>query len=138
MVGYLTNEGLSRTITLALCFSSGYAMNIALWTFVSESGREVLRDWANRIGLPTLVRAQLDQKLDVLRQQPFDVVIHTHLLAPVGKQRHIYKLRVNGKVAARPMLCRGPLANESAYTLLVGAVERDGRLRIRLSVTAPW
>jgi hypothetical protein len=101
----------------------------ALWTFVSEGGRDVLRDWAKEVRLPTRVRALVDQKVNVLRQQPFETVIHTHLLAgPIAKQHHIYKLRVNGSVAVRLMLCRGPLVGESGYTLLLGAVERDSNL----------
>ncbi|MEK7993365.1 MAG: hypothetical protein AAB403_06120 [Planctomycetota bacterium] len=100
-----------------------------LWTFVSESGRDVLKEWAREARLATRVRARLDQKLDVLRRQSFEILIHTHLLAgPIAKQLHIYKLRVDGQVAVRVMLCRGPLPGEPGYTLLAGALERDRRL----------
>ena len=100
--------------------------SMALWTFVSESGRDVLKEWADDARLPTRVRALVDQKMTVLQQQPFESLIHTNLLAgPIAKQRHIYKLRVNGSVAVRILLCRGPLSGEFAYTLLLGAVERD-------------
>ena len=101
---------------------------LVLWTFVSMTGRDVLGEWASSIRMPKATRAKLDQALDRLGQLPFEKAIHTHLLAPVARERHIYKLRVNGHVAVRIMLCRGPLRAEDAYTLLVGAVERDGRL----------
>lgn len=68
----------------------------------------------------------MDQKVLVLRQQPFEIVLHTHLLAPIAT--HIYKLRVNGTVAVRLMLCRGPVVGEEGYTILVGATERDRKL----------
>jgi hypothetical protein len=103
--------------------------DMTLWTFVSESGRDMLADWAGELRLPTRVRAAIDQKADVLRQQPFEILIHTNLLAgPIAKQRHIYKLRVNGDIAVRLMLCKGPLERDDGYTILLGAVERDGKL----------
>jgi hypothetical protein len=34
-------------------------------------------------------------------------------------------MRVNGQVALRPMLCRGPFAMGSEFTFLFGAGERD-------------
>jgi hypothetical protein len=104
-------------------------MNMFLWTFVSETGRDALLEWASEIRLPTRVRAIVDQKLDVLRQQPFETIIHTNLLAgPIAKQGHIYNLQINREVTVRLMLCRGPLSADVGYTLLLGAVERDGRL----------
>jgi hypothetical protein len=98
-----------------------------LWAFFSERGRDTVMAWADRERLPTRVRAVLDQKCDVLRCQPFECVVHSKLLAgPIA--RHIYKLRLNGAIAVRIMLCRGPFDGEVAYTLLEGAVERDGKL----------
>jgi hypothetical protein len=102
-------------------------VSITLWTFLSESGRDTLQEWSDGARLPTRVRALMDQKLDVLRCQPFEAVIHSKLLAgPIAQ--HIYKLRLNGIVAVRIMLCRGPLLGDVGYTMLVGAVERDGKL----------
>jgi hypothetical protein len=103
------------------------SVSVSLWDFVSHRGRDEVREWARSIRMPIHVRAVLDQKLDVLRQQPLDLVLHTHLLAgPIGK--HIYKLRVNGTVAVRLMLCQGPMPGEAGYTLLCGATERDRHL----------
>lgn len=101
-----------------------------LWTFVAN-GRDVSQEWANGLRLALAIRARLDQALDRLCQLPFEAVLHTHLLAPMGKHKHILKLRVNGQVAVRILLCRGPLDGETAYTLLVGAVERDWQLEPR-------
>jgi hypothetical protein len=43
--------------------------------------------------------------------------------------RRIYKLRVHGDVMMRPMLCRGPHRIEREYTVLLGAIEKDRKLR---------
>jgi hypothetical protein len=104
------------------------ATNSSLWTYVHSSAEpDVLHAWADSERLPSHVRALIDQKLRVLQQQPLELVRHTHLLSgPVGK--HIYKLRVNGTVAVRLMLCRGPRAGEAGYTILACALERDRQL----------
>lgn len=102
-------------------------MQNTLWAFTSKGGRDIVSEWVNAVRLPTRVRAVLDQKCDVLRCQPFESVVHSKLLAgPIAK--HIYKLRLNGTIAVRIMICRGPVAEEIEYTLLEGAVERDGKL----------
>ena len=36
---------------------------------------------------------------------------------------HIYKLRLNGDRALRPLLCKGPIDMDQEFTLLLGAVE---------------
>jgi hypothetical protein len=36
---------------------------------------------------------------------------------------HIYKLRMNGDWALRPLLCKGPIDMDREYTLLLGAIE---------------
>jgi hypothetical protein len=40
--------------------------------------------------------------------------------------KHIKKIRVNGRVALRPLLCRGPVDMQGReYTLLCGSTEKD-------------
>lgn len=85
--------------------------------------------WAKDTRLTTRDRAALNQKLDRLHQLDFDLAIGTKLLAgPIAKQRHIYKLVIHGDVMLRPLLCRGPIDPETEYTLLLGAIERGGKL----------
>jgi hypothetical protein len=45
-------------------------------------------------------------------------------------QSHIYKLRINGNKALRPMLCKGPIAMDTEYTMLIGAIEVNSVLDI--------
>ena len=99
-----------------------------LFDFISESGVNMLGRWARDESLSRRDRAILNQKLDRLAQMDFDLAWGTKLLAgPVHAQ--IYKLRVFGDVMLRPLLCKGPKHLDREYTLLTGAVERDGKLR---------
>jgi hypothetical protein len=102
---------------------------LTLWDFLSARGENVILRWVKDARLTTRDRAALNQKLDRLRQMDFDLAIGTKLLAgPIEKQRHIYKLVIHGDVMLRPLLCRGPIDPQTEYTLLLGAIERGGRL----------
>jgi hypothetical protein len=102
---------------------------IMLWVFLSPRPRSenlILR-WVRDERLTTRDRAMLNQKLDRLRQLDYDLAIGTKLLAgPIYK--HIYKLIIHGDVMLRPLLCRGPIDSEAEYTLLLGAIEKGGKL----------
>jgi hypothetical protein len=103
--------------------------DFALWDFLSVRGENVMLRWVKDERLTTRDRAVLNQKLDRLRQMDFDLAIGTKLLAgPIEKQRHIYKLVIHGDVMLRPLLCRGPIEPTVEYTLLLGAMERGGKL----------
>lgn len=101
-----------------------------IWDF-QLGERNLILQWADEIRLGKRDRALLDQKLDALQALKFDLATHTHLVAgplDISKDKHIYKLRVNASIMIRIMLCRGPLPDEPACTLLAGATERDRRL----------
>jgi hypothetical protein len=117
-------------ITLALYPLRDYLMDVfTLWDFLSSRGENVMLRWVKDARLTPRDRAVLNQKLDRLRQMDFDLAIGTKLLAgPIEKQRHIYKLVIHGDVMLRPLLCRGPIDPETEYTMLLGAIERGGRL----------
>src|SRR5919109_407392 len=102
---------------------------LTLWDFLSARGENVILRWVKDARLTPRDRAALNQKLDRLRQMDFDLAIGTKLLAgPIEKQRHIYKLVIHGDVMLRPLLSRGPIDPEAEYTLLLGAIERGGKL----------
>src|SRR5687768_8937912 len=102
---------------------------LTLWDFLSARGKNVILRWVRDERLTKRDRAALNQKLARLRQMDFDLAFGTKLLAgPIQKQRHIYKLVIHSAVMLRPLLCRGPIAVESEYTLLLGAIERNWRL----------
>jgi hypothetical protein len=99
----------------------------SLWDFLSSRGENVILRWVRDEKLTKSARAILNQKLDRLSQIDFHLAIGSKFLAgPIYK--HIYKLIIKGDVMLRPMLCRGPIDNETEYTLLVGAIEKGGKL----------
>jgi len=68
---------------------------------------------------------RLNQKLDMLERYGIDGLPPKLVAGPLGGHRHIYKLRIDGSVAMRPMLCKGPIDMNREFTLLLGATERD-------------
>src|ERR1700678_3481488 len=83
--------------------------------------------WTQKSGLVKRDIGQLNQKLDMLRINGFS--LHPNLLAgPLPKQKHIYKPVIHGQRMLRPMLCKGPVAMESEFTLLLGAIEINFKL----------
>lgn len=83
--------------------------------------------WVKDERLTARSRAMLNQKFDRLCQMDFQLAVGTKLLAgPIHK--HVYKLVIHSDVMLRPMLCKGPINVDAEYTLLLGAVEKGGKL----------
>ncbi len=98
-----------------------------MWTIydhVDREGVNLIADWTRR--LERVQRKLLRSKLDMLAQAGPE--LPAQLLAGTGVA-HIYKLRVKGNVQLRPMLCKGPVENETEFTLLYGAIEVGNRLQ---------
>ena len=68
----------------------------------------------------------MNQKIDMLEQKGKDLC--PGLAGPLLGSPHLYKIRVNGNVAPRLLLCKGPIHMEAEYTLLLGEFERGDRL----------
>jgi hypothetical protein len=102
------------------------SISYALWDFKSPRGENLIVRWAIKNKLGKLDRAKLNQRFDRLKQVDFDLALKTSLLnGPVVKD--VYKMKANGQVMMRPLLCRGPFVDEE-YTLLIGAIEKDWEL----------
>ena len=80
----------------------------------------VIKEWT--LSLQKKERAKLNQKIDILQQHGPN--LSPKLLSDTGNKK-IDKIRVNGKVALRLFLCRGPMNPETEFTLLYGAIEKD-------------
>jgi len=80
----------------------------------------VIVEWLN--GLQKSERARMGRKLEALRDNGPE--LSSDLLSDTPS-RHIKKIRLNGRVAPRLLLCRGPIDNDHEFTLLFGATERD-------------
>jgi hypothetical protein len=97
-----------------------------LYEFLDPRGQGIIEGWVRQERLQKDARARLNAKLDLLEQSGPD--LSSGLLAGT-KERHIYKLRVKApKLQLRPLLCRGPLAPDAEFTLLLGAIERNNKL----------
>lgn len=98
-----------------------------LWDFQDERGDNLIAKWT--LQQERAHRARLNAKLDMLVRVVFEDAIKSKLLhGPIQKQKHIYKLRVQSNIAMRPLLCRGPIANLTEYTLLLGTEEKGDKL----------
>jgi hypothetical protein len=98
-----------------------------IWEAIDRRGVGVLTDARRRLQKPQ--RAKLDQKLDMLEQNGPNLSPGLLSGPGVGRQRHIYELKIRGRVALRPLLCKGPIDMENEWTFLVWAEERDNQMR---------
>jgi hypothetical protein len=93
-----------------------------LYDYVDHRGDNDFKRWS--LGLQSSDRARLSQKLGMLQKLGPDLP-PSLLAGPIKHHAHIYKMRINGQVALRPLLCKGPISNDEEFTLLMGATERD-------------
>ena len=70
-------------------------------------------------------RAKLIARIQALHSSGFSI-LGSNMLTDT-RERHIKEIRVNGQVAVRMLLCRGPVDGRREATLLFGAFERDSR-----------
>ncbi|HZQ19604.1 MAG TPA: hypothetical protein VFA90_12850 [Terriglobales bacterium] len=95
-----------------------------LYDYVSRRGENVIKQWCGRLQKRDLIR--LTQRIDKLAESGHELC--PGLAGPIHNSRHLYKIKVNGNVAARLFLCKGPISMETEYTLLFGAFESDDKL----------
>ncbi len=92
-----------------------------IYDYCDHRGVNIIEDWLTSLQVPE--RARLLRKLDALRKNGPN--LSTDLLSDTPSP-HIKKIRLNGRVAPRLLLCRGPVNMDSReYTLLFGCTERD-------------
>jgi len=101
-----------------------------MWTvyeFLDNRGAGVIQIWLKKERIQKKARVLLDQKIDLLRQCGPGLPPEMMSSGPIDGG-HIYKLKVRGPVMLRPLLCKGPFLMDDEYTLLRGAIERNGVL----------
>jgi hypothetical protein len=99
-------------------------MPYTLFDYVDTAGRNAIKTWTER--LQTTDRAKLDERLDKLQKHGDELVPRMLTGTSVAG---IQKLRIQGRVQLRPMLCKGPISVTTEYTLLAGATEVGSRLK---------
>ena len=93
-----------------------------IFEYVDHRGKNLIEQWMSE-ELQTNERARLIRKIDMLHRNGPD--LSSDLLSDT-RSPHIKKIRINGNVAVRLLLCKGPVNMEAReYTLLFGASERD-------------
>lgn len=76
----------------------------------------------------------MNQRIDLLREKGKDFC--PGLAGPLHGSPHLYKIKINGSVAARLLLCKGPISMEAEFTFLLGAFETDDELSKGILETA--
>lgn len=99
-------------------------MTWSLYDYVSRRGENVIKQWCSRLQKKDLIR--LTQRIDKLAEVGHELC--PGLAGPIHNSRHLYKIKVNGNVAVRLLLCKGPISMETEYTLLMGEFETDDEL----------
>jgi|SRR5208337_3297029 len=95
-----------------------------LYDYRDQRGTNPVREWCEQLQKPDLAR--MNQRIDLLAEKGKDFC--PGLAGPLHGSPHLYKVKINGSVAARLLLCKGPISMETEYTLLLGAFERDEEL----------
>ena len=90
---------------------------------IATSGPNPVKDWCERLQKQDLAR--MNQRIDLLEKNGHELC--PGLATNLHGFPHLYKIKVNGRVAAR-LLCKGPINMEIEYTLLLGAFKADGKL----------
>src|SRR5438132_10269380 len=95
-----------------------------LYDYRNHRGDNPVREWCQRLQKPD--RARMSKKIDLLGTSGIDLC--PGLVGPLHGSPHLHKIKINGSVAARLLLCKGPINMDTEYTLLLGAFERDDEL----------
>jgi hypothetical protein len=99
-------------------------MTWALYNYRNARGDNEVLAWCK--GLQKSDLAKMNKRIDLLAQGGMDLC--PNLVGPLRGSKHLYKIRTNGDVAARLLLCKGPINMEMEFTLLLGAFEKDDEL----------
>lgn len=95
-----------------------------IYDYRSHRSENIVKVWLEGLQKPDRVR--MTKRIDLLLDNGLDLC--PGLAGPLKESSHLYKLKVNGRVAARLFLCKGPLTMEAEFTLLWGAFETDNEL----------
>ncbi len=99
-----------------------------VYCFITHRDENVIRRWLADEKVPKSQVAIFQAKIDAYERGGPNVNPGL-IVGPVAK--NIYKMKVKGHkghVQLRPLLCYGPF-NETEVTLLVGAIEKDFKLK---------
>jgi hypothetical protein len=90
----------------------------SIYDYVHPAQGNLMKKWS--VGLQKKERARLNSKIDALAMHGADLI--PGIIAPTGTP-NIFKLKAQGQVKLRPMVCEGPGRGEAVFTFLLGAKE---------------
>jgi hypothetical protein len=99
-----------------------------IYSFIDHRGQNVIREWLKREKVPKTQVATFQAKIDIYERGGPDLSPGL-IVGPVAK--NIFKMKIKGHkghVQLRPLVCYGPSV-QSEVTMLVGAIEKDFKLR---------
>jgi hypothetical protein len=96
----------------------------ALYDYRDYRGRNPVKEWCELLQKSDL--AKMNLRIERLEKNGHELC--PGLASNLHGFPHLYKIKVNGSVAARLFLCKGPINMEIEYTLLLGAFEKDDAL----------
>ena len=107
-----------------------------VYFFLNTRGDNVIKRWLAKARVPIAQIATFQAKLDTLEQGGREASPGL-IVGPLAKD--IFKMRIKGNrgwVQLRRMVCYGPFSPDREVTLLVGAIEKDGKYDPQNAVAA--
>jgi len=95
---------------------------VTIFDYLHANGMNPIEEFL-RESIQANERTRLLAKIQALRSSGYSI-LGGNMLTDT-RQRHVKEIRVNGNVAVRMLLCRGPVDGNKEATLLIGAFERD-------------
>jgi hypothetical protein len=92
-------------------------VKFTIYDYVDPIEGNLMKTWS--LGLQKKELAKLNAKIDALEMYGNDLI--PGILSPTGTAS-IFKLKIQGQVKLRPMVCEGP-GNKPSFTFLIGAKE---------------
>jgi hypothetical protein len=97
-----------------------------LWVLVTGNGRNVLTRWAAGFRRRPAARAQVDNRLWMLRRRPLELLLSSGFVRRTDCP-DIYLLSLGDSRRSVLLFCRGPLPDDKGFTLLAqGRESTDG------------
>jgi hypothetical protein len=96
-----------------------------IYNYRDHRGRNPVAEWCRK-KLQKKDLAKMNHRIDLLGKSGHELC--PGLASNLHGAPHLHKIRINGDVAPRLILCKGPINMAAEYTLLLGEFERDDKL----------
>ena len=97
---------------------------VAIYDYLEANGVNPIEEFI-QASIEAKERAKLLARVQALRGSGY-AILGGNMLTDT-REKHVKEIRVNGNVAVRMLMCRGPVDGNKEATLLFGAVERDNQ-----------